>query len=127
MIDELIDQQAGSVGELVQASTFLCIRQRDNRVVGMINIRHHLNDDLRSFGGHIGYSIRRSERGKGYGKAQLILGIAVCRRLHLTRVLITCNKENTASAAVIRANGGVLIKEKLHEDELVQHYWILIE
>lgn len=126
-IRELEEQQAGSVGELVQASTYLCVRKSDNRVVGMINIRHHLNDDLRSFGGHIGYSIRRSERGKGYGKAQLKLGLAVCQKLRLTRILITCNKDNLASAAVIRANGGIFIKDKFHEAELVSHYWILIE
>lgn len=126
-IDELIEQREGNIGELVQASTYLCVRQSDNRVVGMINIRHHLNDYLRSYGGHIGYSIRRSERGKGYGKAQLKLGISICRELKLSRVLITCNKDNPASAAVIKSNGGVLSKEKIHEEKVVQLYWLIID
>ena len=49
---------------MVLATQFLCIRKSDNRLVGMIQVRHYLNDFLRTFGGHIGYSVRPSERRK---------------------------------------------------------------
>lgn len=51
------------------------MRKSDNRILGIINIRHALNDYLLTYGGHIGYSIRPSERQKGYGKIQLLLAL----------------------------------------------------
>ena len=56
---------------MVLATQFLCIRKSDNRLVGMIQVRHYLNDFLRTLGGHIGYSVRPSERRKGYASWML--------------------------------------------------------
>ena len=39
----------------------------DGRPVGIGKLRHYLNDNLRIHGGHIGYTIRTTARGKGYG------------------------------------------------------------
>ena len=64
--------------EKVPARTFFLIRENDNKIIGMINIRLALNEKLRQYGGHIGYSIRPSERGKGYNKINLYLGLKVC-------------------------------------------------
>ena len=55
--------------DFVPSSQFLTIRKNDNKVVGMINIRHRLNDNLLRTGGHIGYSIRKSERKKRLWKS----------------------------------------------------------
>ena len=41
----------------------------------MVNIRHYLNEELSKFGGHIGYSIRPTERNKGYAHEQLKLAL----------------------------------------------------
>ena len=41
---------------------------RDGQAVGFLNLRLRLSDYLLEVGGHIGYSIRPSERGKGYAK-----------------------------------------------------------
>ena len=51
----------------VEASTFFVIRETDQRIIGMVDIRHRINKFLALFGGHIGYSVRPSERKKGYG------------------------------------------------------------
>ena len=48
----------------VSATTYFTVRKSDNKIVGIIDIRHALNDYLREFGGHIGYSIRPTERRK---------------------------------------------------------------
>jgi len=109
---------------LIPATTYLAVRQTDNRVVGMIDIRHRLNDFLLNFGGHIGYSIRKSERRKGYAKEMVRLALAACDVLGLKQILITCDKENIASAKTILANGGILENEVPEENRITQRYWI---
>ena len=74
---------------LVIATQFLFIREEDKRLVGMIQVRHYFNDYLSKFGGHIGYSIRPSERKKGYAKAMLKAVLPFCREIGLEKVLVT--------------------------------------
>lgn len=106
------------------ASTFLVRRQKDKHMIGIVNIRHSLNDYLLQVGGHIGYSIGPQYRGKGYGTELLRLSLEFCRTLHLDRVLVTCDVRNTASAKVILANGGVLENELEQDGVIKQRYWI---
>ena len=108
----------------VPSSTYLAVRIEDDKLLGMIDIRHKLNEYLFNFGGHIGYSIRKSERRKGYAKEMLEQALGKCREMGLDKVLITCDKENIASASTIKSQGGVLENEVNEEDEIVQRYWI---
>ena len=85
---------------------------------------------LEAEGGHIGYSVRPSERGKGYATRMLEMALAEARRLGLKRVLITCDRKNVASARVIRKNGGRLENEvvsRLRDREFTQRYWLELE
>ncbi|MEG1972544.1 MAG: GNAT family N-acetyltransferase [Oscillospiraceae bacterium] len=107
----------------VPGTTFLAVTE-ENKLVGTINIRHRLNDFLLNFGGHIGYSIRKSERQKGYGGEMLRLALEFAKSLNMDKVLITCNKENTASAKTILHNGGILEDERENDGHTVQRYWI---
>jgi len=108
----------------VTASVFLAVRDEDNKLVGIINIRHELNDYLFNFGGHIGYSVRKDERRKGYAKEMLKMALQECRKLGMKRALLTCDAENIASSKTIKYCGGMLENE-VHEDgELIQRYWI---
>ena len=93
---------------LVPAHTYFFVRKNDNKIIGMIDIRLYLNDYLEKFGGHIGYSIRPTERNKGYSKINLYLALKDCKNVGLENVLITCSKSNIASARTIKALGGVL-------------------
>jgi predicted acetyltransferase len=110
----------------VPANTYFFIRKSDKRIIGMINIRHKLNDFLFNEGGHIGYSIRPSERKKGYGTLLLSLGLQRCRELNINKVLIICDKSNLASAQVIKNNNGILENEIYSEtcSKMIQRYWI---
>lgn len=110
----------------VPSTTLLGIDE-DNRIVGMIDIRHRLNDYLAEFGGHIGYSVRKSERRKGYATQMLAQALDIAKGIGIEKVLITCAKDNTASAATIRKGGGILENEVYKDDVLTQRYWIEIE
>jgi len=81
------------------------------RLIGMINIRFVLNDSLWQRGGHIGYSIRPSERRKGYNKVNLYLALRVCWDHGIKIVLLDCDKDNIGSAKTMQALGGKLLRE----------------
>jgi predicted acetyltransferase len=109
----------------VPASMFWCMA--GERMMGTLSLRHELNDLLREAGGHIGYSIRPSERNKGYMTKFLRMGLEEARKVGLERVLITCADSNLASARVIEKCGGVLEDKRdteLHGDDLTRRYWI---
>ena len=94
------------------------------KLYGAIDIRHGLNDVLLNFGGHIGYGIVPSERGKGYAKEQLRLALPVAKALGISRALVTCNDWNTASARTIEACGGVFEDKRQDGEEILCRYWI---
>ena len=112
----------------VVASTYFLMRKSDNRILGIINIRHSLNDYLLAYGGHIGYSIRPNERRKGYGKKQLLLGLQKCKEIPLKKVLITCLKDNLASSKTIESCGGILENIQYDADTKNSYlrYWITL-
>ena len=93
------------------------------RALGFLNLRLRLNEGLLNYAGHIGYSIRPSERGKGYAKEALSQGLQIAKKKNIKRALVTCSTENPASRAVIVANGGVF--EDVRNG--VERYWIDLE
>lgn len=109
---------------LVPSTTYIAIATDGCHLIGMIDIRHRLNDFLLNFGGHIGYSVRRSERQKGYATEMLDLALKECKKLDIKKILITCDKDNVASAKTIINNGGVMENEIQRGEEITQRYWI---
>ena len=109
---------------LVTATLYVGLRPKDGRIVGMIDLRHRLNDFLAEFGGHIGYSVRPDERRKGYAKRMLELVLQEARARGLKRVLITCDDDNEGSARTIEANGGVFERMAKMDGEVLRRYWI---
>ena len=98
----------------------------DQRYLGDVDLRHHLNEALQRFGGHIGYKIRPSERRKGYGSLICRLGIEEARKLGIGDILITCDDDNIASRRIIEANGGQL-QDIIDNGRMVltRRYWVL--
>ena len=111
---------------LVPATQYVLLRECDGRIVGMLQFRHELNDYLRMYGGHIGYSVRPDERRKGYATEMLRRVLPLCREKGLSRVLITCNEHNEGSRRTILRNGGVFegAGVDLGDGQVTQRYWI---
>jgi predicted acetyltransferase len=99
-----------------------------NQIMGMIDIRHELNEYLRTIGGHIGYGVRPSERNKGYASYLLKETLTKCKELQISQVLITCDEDNIGSTKVILNNGGieddVFITE---EGQMKRRFWITLQ
>lgn len=109
---------------LVPDSTFFCLDEERNIIVGAVNIRHYLNESLLLNGGHIGDGVRPSERRKGIATKMIALALDECRKLGINRVLMVCDKENIGSAKSIRNNGGILENEIKADGVTEQRYWI---
>ena len=111
---------------LVPSYTYFLVRENDNKIVGMIDLRLGLNKYLREFGGHIGYSIRPTERKKGYNKINLYLILQVAKKHGLEKVLITCANYNQGSRKSILALDGKFEKNTFDESDnkTMELYWI---
>ena len=97
-----------------------------NRLIGAVNIRHELNEDLLLYGGHIGDGVRPSERKKGYATEMIRLALIECKKLGINKVLITCDKDNIGSRKSIINNGGIKENEVMEDGEILERYWITI-
>ena len=105
--------------ERVPARTFFLVRETDRRIVGMINIRLALNERLSHYGGHMGYSIRPTERRKGYNRINLYLGLKFCDAHGIDKVFMDADLDNPASWKTMEALGGVRIRE--YYDDVYAH------
>jgi len=92
----------------VGAHFYWLVDDEKDYFIGEITIRHRLNEALMRRGGHIGYGVRRSEWGKGYGTLMLKLALEKAHNMGLDSILITCDEENAASARVMQKNGLIL-------------------
>lgn len=119
------DDKFEQVPGRVRASQYIAIRKDDEKVIGFIQLRHTLNDNLLLVGGHIGYSVRPTERRKGYASNMLMLCLENAKELGIKRVLMTCGYSNTASERVIIKAGGELENTvTLSDGKVKKRFWI---
>lgn len=121
------NSSAATVSDIwVVATTFFAVRKSDNKIVGMIDIRHSLeNEFLAVYGGHIGYAIRPSERKKGYATQMLVMALEYAASINLSKVMLACYADNTASLKTITKCGGVFSESKKYMDgKSINIYWI---
>lgn len=118
----------GKENNRVPSHTFFAIREYDNRIVGVIDLRHHINHPiLGTWGGHSGYTVRPSERGQGYAKEMLRQNLIKAREMGIDKFLITCHPWNIASEKTILVNGGVFEKMvDAGDGEMLKRYWITL-
>ncbi len=110
----------------VKATQFLAFQKENNHLVGLVNVRHELNENLIKSGGHIGYSVRPSERNKGYAKSELKLALEFgFNELKLDSILLTVFETNTPSIKVIEKFNPV--EDQVYIDEkgnVFRRFWI---
>ena len=124
-----LEQDRKATEDRVPAETFMLIRESDNRILGMVNIRLGLNKALLQHGGNIGYSVRPTERKKGYNTYQLYCALQFCKEQGLDKVLLTCKKDNVGSSKTIQHYGGILENEFFDSSDgsITLRYWIDVE
>ena len=96
------------------------------QLVGMLRLRHCLNDNLLQHGGHIGYYVRPAARGKGHAKQALRMALDRLREMGVTRALLTVDPSNEPSIRVVLANGGRADTQARHPEtgQIVNRYWV---
>lgn len=97
---------------------YMAFRESDSKIVGFLIFRHNLkyDDNDVEFASNFGYSVCPSERGKGYAKEQLRLGLQKAKAFGLDKVRIVCRDINIGSNKTILANGGVHV-DTIHGEE----------
>ncbi|MGR3764359.1 GNAT family N-acetyltransferase [Rossellomorea sp. NS-SX7] len=126
MIQSLLDAEKGKnlPQGWVPDTTFWLVEE-NNRVLGVVNIRHSLTENLMNSGGHVGYGIRPSERKKGYATKLLSLSLEKTKELGIDATLVVCDKWNEASKRTILNNGGISDKDFIEEDgNVILRFWI---
>ena len=84
-------------------------------LVGEFRIRHYLTEALKTGAGHIGYSIKKEYRGRGYGTKGMALTLELAKKIvPEEEIYLRVNKDNPASLKVMLKNGGRID----HEDEM---------
>lgn len=108
----------------VVTDTFFVLDETD-RIIGIIDLRHTLNEFLKDFG-NCGYSVRPSERRKGYATKMLrhILGIAKDAGLNV--LYLSVERSNEPSIKTILKNGGIYERSFEFEGEQADVYKILL-
>lgn len=114
-----LDLPAGRV-----PGTFL-VAEVDGELVGRVSVRHALTDWLERYGGHIGYGVRPAHRRRGHATRILRQALGIARDAGVARVLVTCDDDNLASAAIIERCGGILADVLAVPDgPAKRRYWI---
>ncbi|GAA4067465.1 GNAT family N-acetyltransferase [Amphibacillus indicireducens] len=111
---------------IAKNSTFWLVDH--NKIIGVVNIRHSLTEQLFNSGGHIGYGIRPTRRKQGYGTKMLLLALLKAKELKIGKALLVCYPTNIASKKVILNNGGQKDNDFIdQQNNTLNRYWIELE
>lgn len=112
----------------IPSKTYFLTRESDNKIIGIVTANLKLNDKLKKKDGNIKFSIRPTERGKGYSKIILYLILKECKNDKMSELIISCYRKNVAVSNAIISLGGILSSEKFvkKDDDYLDFYTINI-
>ena len=108
----------------VVTDTFFAVDENEN-IIGIIDLRHTLNDFLKDFG-NSGYSVRPSERRKGYATEMLRQILLIAKQAGLQEVYLSVERDNEPSVKTIIKNGGKYERSFEFEGEEADIYKIVL-
>ena len=108
----------------VVTDTFFAVDENEN-IIGIIDLRHTLNDFLKDFG-NSGYSVRPSERRKGYATEMLRQILLIAKQAGLQEVYLSVERDNEPSVKTIVKNGGKYESSFEFEGEEADIYKIVL-
>lgn len=108
---------------LVRADTLFLV-ENNGYILGAINLRYAMNEDLLKFGGHMSFGIRPEERKKGYAFIMVKLALNILRTNGITKALVTITRDNKAAQRTIRKIGGKLENAYELKGTVIDRYWI---
>lgn len=109
----------------VLTDTFFAVTGQNKKIVGIIDLRYELNDFLKDFG-NSGYSVRPTERKKGYATEMLAQVCGIAKSAGLKKLQLSVEKSNAASIRTIEKNGGVYARSFAFENEMADIYEIIL-
>lgn len=129
-VQSLLDDELGlNLREGWVPCTHRWLLPTDNVVAGVTRLRHRIDTPfLRRDGGHIGYDVAPSHRGRGYGHFALGVALDEAARRGISRVLLFTAEDNLPSRAVIESAGGVLdaVSYSTFWGERLCEYWVTV-
>ena len=99
--------------------------------IGEFQLRTELTEGIASSIGNIGYAVRVSEQGKGYGIEILKQGLNIAKQFNLEKVLLTINADNIVSIHICEKLGGILMDKinaynQAEGNHILCRYWIYL-
>ena len=124
-INSVTERNKNSDKNIVPSSTYIAVSESENKIVGIIELRHHINTPVLSlWGGHIGYTVRPAKRQKGFATIMLNLILKKAKKININRLLLVCDADNIGSEKTILKNGGIFEKTIIIDGCEMKRYWI---
>lgn len=108
----------------VVTDTFFAVDE-NNKIVGIIDLRHTLNDFLQDFG-NVGYSVKPSERRKGYATEMFRQVREIARLAGMEELHMAVHRDNEPSVKTIINAGGVAYRSFIAEEKWAEMYLVTL-
>ncbi|MBE5881208.1 MAG: GNAT family N-acetyltransferase [Lachnospiraceae bacterium] len=106
----------------VVTDTYFAVDEND-KIVGIIDLRHSLNDFLQDFG-NVGYSVKPSERRKGYATEMFCQVREIARQAGMKELHMAVHRDNEPSVKTIVNAGGVAYRSFIAEEKWADMYLV---